>query len=196
MIYLNDIGYYLAKNEVPNTSKMDEFSINEDFIFHKIGITTRRIKNPEETTSDLCVNAYLDLKTKAHFDDEAIDCLIVCTQNPDDYGLPHTSALVHGKLGLTQNCAVFDISLGCSGYVYGLSIAQSFMLTNNLKKGIFITADPYSNIVDPHDKNTALLFGDAATATLISHTQQNAWKIGKFVFGSDGSKNRAIRTDP
>ncbi|OGV26346.1 MAG: 3-oxoacyl-ACP synthase [Legionellales bacterium RIFCSPHIGHO2_12_FULL_37_14] len=195
MIYLNSIGCYLTENKISNISRADQFSVDENFILQKIGMATLRVKKPEQDTSDLCVRAYLALKEKADFHDQDIDCLIVCTQNPDSYGLPHVSALVHEKLALNNTCAVFDISLGCSGYVYGLSIIQSFMLANDFKKGIFITADPYSKIVDENDKNTALLFGDAATATLLSHNDYNSWGIGRFLFGSDGSKHRSIYVD-
>ena len=195
MIYLNCIGSYLPDDEVFNASKLDKFSVSGDFLLNKIGIASLRKKNPDEETSDMSVKAFHDLQTKAGFDREDIDCLIVCTQNPDGYGLPHTSAIVHEKLGLKQSCAVFDISLGCSGYVYGLSIMKGFMLTNGLNNGVFITADPYSKILDQNDKNTAFLFGDAATATLLTRTKQNAWTMGQFVFGSNGTNNQAIYVD-
>lgn len=195
MIYLKEIGYYLPTSEISNVARMEKFALEEDFLLQKIGITSLKIKNPDEETSDMCVKAYLDLQTKAQFQNEEIDCLIVCTQNPDAHGLPHTSAIVHEKLFLKQDCAVFDISLGCSGYVYGLSIAKSFMQANGFNKGVFITADPYSKIIDENDRNTTLLFGDAATATLLTQTKQNAWQIGQFSFGSDGSKHQAIQVD-
>ena len=76
-----------------------------------------------------------------------------------------SSAVVHGKLGLPERCAAFDISLGCSGYVYALSVVKAFMEAQGLRNGLLFTADPYSKILDPEDKNTVLLFGD-------SHAQQ------------------------
>ena len=80
--------------------------------------------------------------------------------------------------------AAFDVSLGCSGWVYALSIAKSFMEANHINFGLLVTADPYSKIVDPQDRNTSLLFGDAATATLLGRNP--TWQIGRFVFGTDG----------
>ncbi|MDP3706023.1 MAG: ketoacyl-ACP synthase III [Legionellaceae bacterium] len=195
MIYLDTIGYYLPPNEVSNYSKVEKFAVKDDFLLQKIGITSLRVKNADEDTSDMCVKAYLDMLTKTNVSSDDIDCLIVCTQNPDGYGLPHTSAIVHSKLGLKQNCAVFDISLGCSGYVYGLSIAQSFMMTNGFNNGVFITADPYSKIIDEDDKNSTFLFSDAATATLLTRSKHNTWQMGHFLFGSDGSKYESIRVD-
>jgi len=122
---------------------------------------------------------------------EAVDCLIVCTQNPDGSGLPHTSAVVHGKLGLPQECACFDIALGCSGYVYGLSIIKAFMRDNGMATGLLFTADPYSKIIDPQDKSTVLLFGDAATASLIEDSP-DAWVPGPFRLGTCGKDGGAL----
>ena len=112
------------------------------------------------------------------------------TQNPDGYGLPHTSAIVHEKLNLKKSCAVFDISLGCSGFVYGLSIIQSFMQANGMSQGVLVTCDPYSKVVDKNDRNTALLFGDAAAATLLNNTPN--WEICHFDFGTDGHQHKCI----
>ena len=99
----------------------------------------------------------------------SVDCIVVCTQNPDGKGLPHTSAILHNKIGGGGHCAVFDISLGCTGFVHSLSIIMSFMNANGMKKGLLFTADPYSKIVDPNDKNTSLIFGDAASVTLLGN---------------------------
>lgn len=152
------------------------------------------IRQEHEETSGLCCKAFADLQNKAPIRPEEIDCIIVCTQNPDGRGLPHTSASVHAALGLPDNCAAFDISLGCSGFVYGLSIIQCFMQGNGLRRGILFTADPYSKIIDQQDKNTSLLFGDAAAATLISDAP--VWRTGKFIFGSRGQERNAIQVDP
>ena len=121
---------------------------------------------------------------------DQVDCLIVCTQNPDGTGLPNTASIVHGELGIGQGCATFDISQGCAGYVYGLSIIRAFMAANGLRCGVLVTSDPYSKIVDPKDKDTALLFGDAATATLLEPGA--SWHLGQGVFGSDGTRRAAI----
>jgi 3-oxoacyl-[acyl-carrier-protein] synthase-3 len=98
---------------------------------------------------------------------------------------------VHGKLGLKPGCASFDVSLGCSGFVYGLSAITSFMKQNEMKKGVLFTADPYSKVVDPEERNTSLLFGDAATATLITESAELI--PGRFTFGTLGEKADEIR---
>lgn len=116
---------------------------------------------------------------------ESIDALIVVTQNGDEEGLPHTAAIVQDKLGLPTHVAAFDISLGCSGYVYGIYALKGFMEAAGLKNGLLVTADPYSKIVDPEDRNTTMLFGDAATATWMA--EDASWQLGKAKFGTDGS---------
>lgn len=156
----------------------------------RIGVARIARKAPQQDSSHLCVAAAHKLFATGLATRSQIECVIVVTQNPDGGGLPHTAALVHGALGLPESCAAFDLGLGCSGYVYGLSVAKSFMAANGLRCGLLFTADPYSKIVDPSDKRTALLFGDASTVTLLSDRPQ--WRIGKFDFGTQGAMAKAL----
>ena len=190
MIGVQGIGVYISSIRNSNFDGMEEFQMSEGFIRNKIGFTSLSQKTPNEETSDLCLKAWNDIKSQHTISLEAVDCLVVCTQNPDGQGLPHTSAIVHQKLGLSKECAVFDISLGCSGYVYGLSIIQSFMETNGLKNGLLFTADPYSKVMDEYDKKTATLFGDGAAVSWFGTNPR--FRTGRFLFGSDGSKNESI----
>jgi 3-oxoacyl-[acyl-carrier-protein] synthase-3 len=171
-------------------SLLASFDIDETFIRDKIGVLRRTVMAEGEDTSDLAAAALAALLKQTGVAARDIDVLIVVTQNPDS-NLPHVSALVHGKLGLSARCAAFDLGLGCSGYVYGLGILQSFMYANAAASGVLITADPYSKIIDPNDKNTVLLFGDAATATLM--TANPVLRLGPFSYGTDGSKAEALR---
>jgi 3-oxoacyl-[acyl-carrier-protein] synthase-3 len=185
------IGSYIPSGRESNYTKKAQFEIDDDFIRDKLGVEQVSRKAADEETSDLCVKAFADLETRMGRRIAAVDCLVVCTQNPDGSGLPHTSAIVHGKLGLPQECACFDIALGCSGYVYGLSIIKAFMRDNGMATGLLFTADPYSKIIDPQDKNTVLLFGDAATASLIEDSS-DAWVPGPFRFGTCGKDGGAL----
>jgi len=194
MIGLYKIASYIPENFKSNYEKMSKFEVDENFINNKIGVKQVSQMLSDEDTSDMCMKAFLRLQEKADLDIEEVDCIVVCTQNPDNNGIPHTSAILHKKLGAKLECATFDISLGCSGYVYGLSIIKSFMDSNNLKKGLFFTADPYSKIVDQNDKNTALLFGDAATVSLLINTDNEIWYPRSFVFGTNGESYQALNT--
>lgn len=194
MIGIQAIGTYLPSGRIDNRPRMAQFEIDESFLLEKTGMLRLAVKAEDEETSDLCSKAFTDLQSKTTLQPEDVECIVVCTQNPDGRGLPHTSAIVHAKLGLASSCTAFDISLGCSGFVYGLSVIQAFMQANGFRKGILFTADPYSKIVDENDKNTSLLFGDGATATLIS--DMPVWRTGKFLFGSHGKESAAIQVDP
>jgi 3-oxoacyl-[acyl-carrier-protein] synthase-3 len=193
MIGISAISSYIPAGRESNYAKKSQFRIDDDFIVNKLGVERVSRKAPTEETSDLCVSAYRNLETRLQRKLLQLDCLVVCTQNPDGRGLPHTSAVVHGKLDLPKHCACFDVSLGCSGYVYGLSIVASFMRENRFANGVLMTADPYSKIVDPQDKNTALLFGDAATATLLdAEDGPGKWVAGPFRFGTCGKDGAAL----
>jgi 3-oxoacyl-[acyl-carrier-protein] synthase-3 len=185
MIAITHIGSYLPENRVSNLALLEKFETDETFIRDKIGVVQRAIKTPEQKASDLCIKAFENLTTKIDVDVEKIDCCVVITQNPD-LSIPHTSAIVHGALNLPETCASFDISLGCSGYVYGLSIVTAFMQANGFKTGLLFTADPYSDIIDPDDKNTALIFGDGATVSLLQSEQPGLVALG-YDFGSKGA---------
>ena len=189
MIGINNIGVYIPQKRKSNLEKLEKFGIDENFLKNKIGVITRAVKEEYQRASDLCVEAFENLQKKEEIDIDGIGLSIVVTQNPD-YRLPHTSAVVHGKLGLPKNCACFDISLGCSGYVYGLAIAVSFMEKFGIKKGLLFTSDPYSEIVDEGDKNTSLLFGDAATVTLLTENPQ--WVIRDALFETEGKQYEAL----
>jgi 3-oxoacyl-[acyl-carrier-protein] synthase-3 len=190
MIGIQAIGSYLPDSIIDNSSRAVFFKTETDFIIDKIGFEFLRRKNREDDTSDLCVFAWNDLNCHISCPIDQIECIIVCTQNPDGYGLPHTAAIVQKKLGCTSQVAAFDISLGCSGYVYGATIIQSFMNANGMKNGLLFTSDPYSKVLNPDDKNTELLFGDAATCTLFSTTPR--YTTLKSLFATDGSGADAI----
>ena len=184
MIGLAQIGCYIPEDKHSNLDLLEKFETDENFVRNKIGVVQRARKKSGERASDLCIKAYDDLKSKCSVNVEDIECCVVVTQNPD-FNIPHTSAIVHGALELAENCASFDISLGCSGYVYALSIVTAFMQANGMKIGLLFTADPYSDIIDENDKNTALIFGDAATVTLLD-ADAKLKPLG-FDFGSKGA---------
>jgi len=187
MIHTREIAGYIPSTHESNLVKISALGVDEAFLREKIGVLRTSRKSAKEETSDLCVKAFEQLQAKMSFDQESVDCVVVCTQNPDFAGLPHCSAIVHGKLNLPESCAAFDIGLGCSGYVYALSIVTSFMQANQLKNALLFTADPYSKIIDEDDKNTSLLFGDAATVTWLADSGgQTGWTPRAFMFSTRG----------
>lgn len=181
-----DIASYLPEKAVNNVALAKRFGKNEEFVSKRIGAHSLPIKDAEQETSDLAVVALEKLVAKTGLRKKELDCLILCTQNPDGRGLPHTSAVIQEKAGLPTTVAAFDLSLGCSGYIYGIKVLKGFMEEVGAENGILITADPYSKIINKADGDTRMLFGDAATATLISR-ESPVFLLGKSLFGTDGT---------
>lgn len=193
-MYLIDIASYLPATAIDNFSQANSFGKPPGFIESKIGAYKLPRKNPSDDSADLAIRAISSLLDRTKIDKQEIDVICVVTQNPAASGIPHTSALVHSSLDLSSTCSAFDISLGCSGYVYGVSILSAFLSVNHLDHGVLITSDPYSPIIDSNDPNTSLLFGDAATASLISRTpSSHCFKVGRLKGFSDGKSGDSIK---
>ncbi len=158
-----------------------------DKIYQKTGIVQRHIAAEDETAGDLAQKAAQKLFTTHLISPKDIDFIIFCTQTPD-YFLPTTACLLQTRLGISTNAGAFDLNLGCSGFVYGLSVAKGLIETGAAHKILFLTGDTYSKIIHPLDKSVRTLFGDGATATLIEDSGQPEKEfIGSFLFGTDGA---------
>jgi 3-oxoacyl-[acyl-carrier-protein] synthase-3 len=152
-------------------------------ILRKTGIASRPVAG-EMLVSGLAVGAAEALFTEHEGAKEGIDYLLLCTQSPDYY-LPTTACLVQHRLGLPKTVAALDFNLGCSGFVYGLSLAKGLLAGGLARKVLLITAETYSKHIHPHDRSTRTIFGDGAAATLL--TEDDIPRIGAFVLGTDGS---------
>lgn len=164
------------------SAEFPEWSV--DKIGAKTGILGRHIVADDEYTSDLAMAAAKKLLDETGTAAESIDYLILCTQTPDYY-MPSTSLMVHRALGLRQDAGATDITLGCSGYVYGLGLAKGLIESGQADRVLLVTGDTYSRLLNPADKSVRTLFGDGATASLVVKT--DARGLGDFVYGSDGS---------
>ena len=129
---------------------------NVEKISSKTGISKRFIADDYEFASDMAIKAANKLFLENNFDKNKIDFLIYCTQSPD-YLIPTTACIIQNKLNL-QNCAAFDFNLGCSGYIYGLSIAKGFISAGIAKNILFITSETYSKFINSRDKKVIELF--------------------------------------
>lgn len=183
--YIKAISYYLPVKVVTNDQLVEEFpEWTVDKIAKKIGINERHIAAEDETAGDMAFKAAEKLIVENHIDKSTIDFVLLCTQSPD-YFLPSTSCIIQSKLGLPTKCGAFDFNLGCSGYEYGLAVAKSFLVSGVAKNVLLLTAETYNKHIHPKDKGNKTIFGDGASATLIS--ADGFAKIGEFVLGSDGS---------
>ena len=189
--YIKAISTYFPKNILTNDAISAQFpEWNSEKILQKIGIEQRYIAQEDECASDMATKAVLNRIEEHHLDKNAIDFLLLCTQTPDHI-LPTTACIVQEKAGLPTFCAALDINQGCSGYIYGLSLASSLIASGNFKNVILVTADTYTKYIHPKDKGNLSIFGDAAT--LVS--TEGAYCIGKPTLGTDGAgaENLIIR---
>ncbi len=154
-----------------------------ELIYQKTGIAQRHIAAPGECSSDLGVKAAQKLFAEQSVDPQSIDFLLLCTQTPD-YPLPTTACLMQDRLGLRTSCGALDFNLGCSGYVYGLAMADGLIRTGSVSRVLLITAETYSRFIHPEDRSLRTIFGDAATATLIDAANEPT--LSGFRYGTDG----------
>lgn len=192
--YIKALSYYLPEKVLSNERLCEIFpEWSVDKIATKIGISERHISDENETAFDMAVKAAQLLFTDNNIDPTTIDFIILCTQSAD-YHLPSTACILQDRLGLPTSCGAFDIDLGCSGYEYGLAVAKGLIVSNIAHNVLFITSETYTKYLHPDDKGNRTIFGDAATATLISDS--GFGEILDFSLGTDGSgaENLIIRT--
>ena len=181
------IEYYLPERAISTedlSAEFPEWSVAK--IDEKTGIRDRHIAAPDECSSDLAVAAARKLFASGACRPEDIDFLLLCTQSPD-YFLPTTACLVQDRLGIPTAAGAFDFNLGCSGFIYGLGIAQGLIASAQASKVLLLTAETYSKFMNPRDRSVRTIFGDAAAATLLEAQDAPAPFIGPFVYGTDGS---------
>ncbi len=155
-----------------------------ELIYARTGIRRRHIATPEQCASDLGVAAAEQLFQQYQIDRDSIDFLLFCTQSPD-YIIPTTACIMQHRLGLRRSVGALDFNLGCSGFVYGLALADGLIRGGSARRVLLITAETYSRYIDPTDRSLRTIFGDGAAATLVEASQEPS--IGPFVFGTDGS---------
>ena len=183
--YIKAISYYLPEKIVTNEQLVEEFpEWSVEKIAKKIGINERHIAAEDETAGDMALKAAEKLIEENRIEKKEIDFVLLCTQSPD-YFLPSTSCVIQNKLGLSTNCGAFDFNLGCSGYEYGLAVAKGLIAGGIAKNILLLTAETYNKHIHPKDKGNRTIFGDGASASLIS--TNGFAQIGEFILGSDGS---------
>ncbi len=177
------LGVYLPDTVLTNIQLENDFGRWEsERIESKLGIKERHISAEKETAGDMAF--FAALKVLENYDKDKIDMLILCTQSPD-YFLPTTACLLQNRLGLKTDLGAYDFNLGCSGFVYGLAMAKSFIKTGIASSVLLITSESYSKHIHPYDLALKTVFGDGAVATIIESTDKE--HVFEFVLGTDGS---------
>lgn len=177
---------------IEDNKEIDLFSSSEESqkYISSTGVEFRRIvKDSGICTSDMCYESAISLMNDLNWQVEEIDCLIFVSQTPDHI-LPATSCILHNRLGLSKDCYALDISMGCSGWVYGLSVISSLLTGGSMKKGILLAGDTTTVTKSTKDKSTYPLFGDAGTATAVEFSPGAEPLM--FNYGTDGKGYEAI----
>ena len=192
-VYIKDIACYLPKTVLTNEDLLKDFpEWSVEKVAGKIGVSERHITRAEETATDMAVAAAEQLFAQG-VDRACVDFVLLCTQS-GDYYLPSSACIVQHRLGLSTKCGAFDFNLGCSGYEYGLVMAKGLILAGVAKNVLLLTAETYTKYIHPKDKGNRTIFGDGASATLVS--TEGFAEIGESVVGTDGSgaENLIVKT--
>lgn len=180
---IRKIEYVFPDIKITNEDLKKDFpDYDFDRFEEKVGIKTRYVVREDETGLDLAERACNKLFES--FDKDKIDYILYCTQSPEYY-LPTTACILQDRLGLRTDIGALDFNLGCSGFTYGVNLANALISSGQVDNVLLVTAETYSKFIHPKDKTNRSIFGDAAAATLISKTDED--NILKFKFGTDGS---------
>lgn len=193
--FIKALTYYLPQTVISNEELIKDFpEWTVGKIAEKVGVNTRHVASVGETATDLAINAANKLfDENTEIEKDSIDFILFCTQSPD-YILPTSACIIQSKLGLRTDIGALDFNLGCSGYIYGLSLAKGLIEGKIANNVLLLTGETYNKHLHPKDKGNRTIFGDAATATLIS--TNGFAEIEKFSLGTDGNgaENLMIKT--
>jgi len=171
-------------DNLKDTSEFSQTEVRK--VVAMAGVAARRVVDTTTCSTDLCFAAATNLLKSVDCKPETIDGLILITQTPD-YFMPSSSCLLHNRLGLSKECASFDINLGCSGYVYGLWFAAMMLSSGSCRKVLLLHGDTPTLYADKADRSVSLLFGDAGSATLFEAGNSGAPDYWYFVLHTDGA---------
>ena len=195
MASIRAISYYLPERIVSNEEIIADFpEWTVEKIAEKVGVYQRHVADADESVTDLAVKAAEKLFSEnEEICRENIDFVLLCTQSPD-YFLPSSACIIQDRLGIPTTCGAFDFNLGCSGYVYGLAVAKGLIAAGIATNVLLLTAETYNKYLHPRDKGNRTIFGDAATATVVS--SEGIAEIGDFALGTNGAgaENLIVKT--
>ncbi|GHI00305.1 ketoacyl-ACP synthase III [Neobacillus kokaensis] len=183
------IGSYVPKRTLTNNDLEKLVQTNNEWIIQRTGIKERRIAHQNEYTSDISYQAVRNLMERYNQSIDDVDMVIVCTMTPD-FKTPSVASLVQAKLGI-KNAGAIDLNTACSGFTYGLHVANGLITAGLHKKILVIGADTMSKITDYEDRSTCILFGDGGGAVLVELDDQHPSFLSTHV-SSEGEKAKNL----
>lgn len=196
LITFRDVGITGMAAAVPanviNNYEMDLYFNKDDIrgIIDKIGVKERRFADSETCSSDLCYAAAEKLLEDMNIDRSRIDLLLFISQTPD-FRMPATSVILQNRLGLSTSVMTLDINLGCSAFLYGLTVAYSMITSGTVKKALILDGETRSKVYSLKDRKTGFLFGDGGVAALVESDEK--FGASWFSLNSDGSRESLIK---
>jgi 3-oxoacyl-[acyl-carrier-protein] synthase-3 len=194
---ISGVGGYLPEKVVTNQELEKLVDTNHDWIVQRTGIEQRHFAADDQATSDLAVEAAKKALQNAKMDASDIDCIIVATTTPD-MTFPATAALVQAKLGVKTGAIAFDVQAVCSGFLYAITVANSFIISGQAKNILVIGAEVMTRLLDWNDRTTCVLFGDGAGAIVLSASTGKGDKSDRGILSthlhSDGANQGLLHT--
>ncbi len=185
-VVIRSVGASVPERRMSNDELSTMVDTSDEWIRSHSGIGFRHIAADGQQTSDLALDAAQKALAKAGLAPAEIDYIIVATTTPDYYAFPSTACIVQDKIG-AHNAAAFDLTAGCTGFIYGLQTAQGLLESSQGRNALVIGAETLTRITDWSDRATCVLFGDGAGAAVLSRIQESGRGILKGILGSDGS---------
>ncbi len=184
-VVIRSIGTHIPEKRMTNEELSGIVDTTDEWIVSHTGIKNRHFASDGVLTSDMAADAAKKALERAHVGVHEIDLIIVATATPDYFGFPATACIVQDKIG-AHGCAAFDITAGCTGFIYALDVASSMLEAKKGRNALVIGAEALSRVTDWNDRSTCVLFGDGAGAAVLSRIEESGRGILKTILGADG----------
>lgn len=190
-VVVRSVAAYVPPLRISNSEMASRLDTTDEWIRSHTGIGARHIAPDGVLTSDMAAEAARSAMEKASVNPHEIDLIVVATATPDYFGFPATACVVQEKIG-ALGCTAFDVTAGCTGFIYALDIASALLEVRHARHALVIGAETLSRIVDWNDRSTAVLFGDAAGAAVLSRIDEPGRGCLSFILGAEGSGARDL----
>ncbi|MEN6364155.1 MAG: 3-oxoacyl-ACP synthase, partial [Rectinema sp.] len=185
-VVIRSIAAHVPEQRVSNDDLALRLDTSDEWIRSHTGIGARHFAPDGVLTSDMAASAALAALEKARISPKNLDLIVVASATPDYFGFPATACVVQDKIG-AHGCAAFDVTAGCTGFIYALNIAASMLEAGKGRNALVIGAETLSRITDWNDRASCVLFGDGAGAAVLSRIDEPGRGCLSFILGADGS---------
>ncbi|HUW41780.1 MAG TPA: beta-ketoacyl-ACP synthase III [Rectinemataceae bacterium] len=190
-VVIRSTGSYIPERRIPNEELASMVDTTDEWIRSHTGIGARHVAADGMQTSDLAAEAARSALKKAGVDAKELDFIVVATATPDYLGFPSAACIVQDKIG-AFGCAAFDVTAGCTGFIYALDIASSMLEAKKGRHALVIGAETLTRVTDWTDRSTCVLFGDGAGAAVLSRIDESGRGVLKTMLGAEGASHKDL----